>query len=115
VMAADLRRIYTGVTREAAEQKLNRFAEKWDGKFASIAAMWRRNWQRVAVCFACPEEIRRVIYTTTVIESVNMSLRKTIKNRGSFPTDESALKLIYLALENISENGRCRFVSGRRP
>ncbi len=102
-VAGDLRRIYTATTRESAEQELDRFAEKWDAKFASIAAMWRRNWERVSVFFAYPEEIRRVIYTTNAIESVNMSLRKIIKNRGSFPTDEAAMKLIYLALENISE------------
>jgi len=102
-VADDLRKIYTAATREAAEQELERFAAKWDGKFASIALMWRRNWERVAVFFAYPEEIRRVIYTTNAIESVNMSLRKIIKNRGSFPNDEAAMKLIYLALENISE------------
>ncbi|MEW6131387.1 MAG: transposase, partial [Acidobacteriota bacterium] len=68
-----------------------------------IVQLWRRNWERVAVFYAYPEEIRRVIYTTNAIESVNMSLRKIIKNRGSFPTDEAALKLIYLALQNISE------------
>ncbi len=102
-VAGDLRKIYTATTREAAEQELDRFAEKWDGKFAPIAAMWRRNWERVAVFFVYPEEIRRVIYTTNAIESVNMGLRKIIKNRGSFPNDEAALKLIYLALQNISE------------
>jgi putative transposase len=102
-VASDLRKIYTATTRDAAEQELERFAEKWDRKFASIARMWRRNWERVAVFFAYPEEIRRVIYTTNAIESVNMGLRKIIKNRGSFPNDEAALKLIYLALQNISE------------
>jgi putative transposase len=102
-VASDLRKIYTSPTREAAEQEVERFAEKWDGKYASIALMWRRNWERVAVFFAYPEEIRRVIYTTNAIESVNMGLRKIIRNRGSFPNDEAALKLIYLALQNISE------------
>jgi len=102
-VASDLRNIYTATTREAAEQELERFAEKWDRKYASIALMWRRNWERVAVFFAYPEEIRRVIYTTNAIESVNMGLRKILKNRGSFPNDEAAMKLIYLALQNISE------------
>jgi putative transposase len=102
-VARDLRKIYTSPTREAAQQELERLAEKWDGKFASIAPMWRRNWERAAVFFSYPEEIRRVIYTTNTIESVNMGLRKIIKNRGSFPTEESALKLLYLALENISK------------
>jgi putative transposase len=102
-VAADLKKIYSSATREAGEQELEKFAEKWDEKYATIAPMWRRNWERAAVFFAYPEEIRRVIYTTNAIESVNMSLRKVIKNRGSFPTDEAALKLIYLALQNISE------------
>jgi putative transposase len=65
--------------------------------------MWRRNWERVSVFFTYPEEIRQVIYPTNAIESVNMGLRKIIKTRGSFPNDEAALKLIYIALENISE------------
>ncbi len=102
-VATDLKRIYTAPTREAASQELDNFAGKWDAKFASIAATWQRNWERVAVFFAYPEEIRRVIYTTNAIESVNMSLRKSIRNRGSFPKDEAGLKLIYQALENISE------------
>jgi putative transposase len=102
-VAADLRRIYRSPSREAAEQELERFAQKWDEKFPSIVPMWRRNWERVAVFFAYPEEIRRVIYTTNAIESVNMGLRKIIKNRGSFPNDEAAMKLIYLGLQNISE------------
>ena len=102
-VAADLRQIYTSPSREAAEQELRRFAEKWDERFPLIAQMWQRNWERVAVFFAYPEEIRRVIYTTNAIESVNMGLRKIIKNRGSFPNDEAAMKLIYLALQNISQ------------
>lgn len=102
-VAADLRHIYRAATREAAQRELDNFAAKWDGKYAPIAAMWRRNWERVAVFFDYPEEIRRVIYTTNAIESTNMSLRKIIRNRGAFPSDEAALKLIYLALDNISK------------
>jgi putative transposase len=102
-VAQDLKRIYTAATRQAGEQELENFAEKWDARFPTISQMWRRNWERVAVFFAYPEEIRRVIYTTNAIESVNMSLRKIIRNRGSFPNDEAALKLIYLALQNISK------------
>ena len=102
-VAADLKRIYRSATREAGEQELQRLAETWEARFPTISQMWRRNWERAAVLFAYPEEIRRVIYTTNAIESVNMSLRKIIKNRGSFPNDEAAMKLIYLALQNISE------------
>jgi len=101
-VAADLKMIYTSATRELGEQELERFAEKWDSRFPTISQMWRRQWKRAAVFFAYPTEIRRVIYTTNAIESINMDLRKIIKNRGSFPNDESALKLICLALENLS-------------
>lgn len=101
-VAADLQTIYRAATREGAEQRLDEFAEKWDGQFPTISRSWRSNWERVAPFFAYPAEIRKVIYTTNAIESVNMSLRKIIKNRGSFPTDEAAVKLLYLALQNIT-------------
>lgn len=102
-VASDLKMIYRAATRDEAELELDRFAGKWDGKFPTIASAWRRNWERLAVFFAYPADIRRVIYTTNAIESTNMSLRKVIKTRGSFPTDEAALKLIYLALQNITK------------
>lgn len=102
-VAADLQKIYRAATREEAELRLAEFAAKWDARFPTIAQMWRRNWERIVPFFAHPPEIRRVIYTTNAIESTNMSLRKIIKTRGSFPTDEAALKLIYLALQNITK------------
>ncbi|MCA1604151.1 MAG: IS256 family transposase [Acidobacteria bacterium] len=102
-VAADLKKIYQSPTREEAERQLERFAEKWDRAYPSISQSWRRNWERITPFFAYPVEIRRVIYTTNAIESVNMSLRKIIKNRGSFPTEEAAVKLLYLALRNISQ------------
>jgi putative transposase len=101
-VAADLQAIYRAATREEAELRLEEFAEKWDEQFPTISKSWRSNWDRVVPFFAYPADIRKVIYTTNAIESVNMSLRKIIKNRGSFPTDEAALKLLYLALQNIS-------------
>lgn len=102
-VAGDLKLIYSAVTREEAELRLEEFASKWDLRYPTISPIWRRNWERVVPFLAYPEEIRRVIYTTNAIESVNMGLRKIIKNRGSFPTDEAALKLLYLALQNISQ------------
>jgi putative transposase len=102
-IAADLRSIYAAATVEEAEQNLNEFEEKWGAAYAPIAQSWRRNWPRIIPFFDYPPEIRKVIYTTNAIESVNMSLRKITKNRGSFPTDESLLKLFYLALNNISK------------
>jgi len=101
-VAADLRLIYQSATVEDAEQRLSEFEGKWDSQHAPIAQIWRRNWPRVIPFFDYPPEIRKVIYTTNAIESINMSLRKIIKNRSSFPTDEAATKLLYLALNNIS-------------
>ena len=101
-VASDLQKIYRAATREEATLHLDAFAEKWDAKYPSISQSWRRNWERITPFLAYPPEIRRVIYTTNAIESTNMSLRKIIKNRGSFPTDEAALKLLYLALRNIT-------------
>ena len=90
-IAADLRTIYAAATVEEAEQNLNEFEGKWGTAYAPIAQSWRRNWPRIIPFFDYPPEIRKVIYTTNAIESVNMSLRKITKNRGSFPTDESLL------------------------
>jgi putative transposase len=102
-VAADLKRIYTATTADEAEQRLCEFEAKWDDEYLPIGQSWRRNWQRIIPFFDYPPEIRRVIYTTNAIESVNMSLRKLTKNRGSFPSDEALLKLFYLALRNISK------------
>ena len=102
-VAADLRTIYSAATVEEAEANLAEFEEKWGKDYPSIVQSWRRNWERIIPFFDYPPEIRKVIYTTNAIESVNMSLRKITKNRGSFPSDESLLKLFYLALQNISQ------------
>jgi putative transposase len=102
-VAADLRRIYTAATVEEAEMMLGEFEAKWDAEYLPIGQSWRRNWERLTPFFDYPPEIRKVIYTTNAIESVNMSLRKLTKNRGSFPSDEALTKLFYLALRNISQ------------
>ncbi len=102
-VAGDLRLIYTAATEVEAAQRLREFAAKWDQKFPLIAKSWRTNWPRVIPFFAHPPEIRKIIYTTNAIESLNMSLRKVTKTRGSFPNDEAAAKLLYLALRNIAK------------
>ncbi len=102
-VAASLQTIYRASTREEAEMKLSEFAERWDEQFPTISKSWRASWERVTPFFAYPADIRRVIYTSNAIESVNMSLRKIIKNRGSFPTDEAALKLLYLVPCKVSD------------
>ena len=102
-MADDLKEIYSAPTVEQAETNLISFGEKWDATHPRVSQSWQNNWQRIIPYFAYPPEIRRVIYTTNTIESLNMSLRKVTKNRGSFPNDESMFKLLYLALMNISK------------
>jgi len=102
-VAADLRMVYSAATLAEAEMALMDFEQQWNEAYPSIAKSWRNNWQRIIPFFDYPPEIRRVIYTTNAIESVNMGLRKITKSRGSFPNDESLMKLFYLALQNISE------------
>jgi len=102
-MAEDLKEIYSASTVEQAETNLEAFREKWDDTHPKVGQSWRNNWQRIIPYFAYPPQIRRVIYTTNTIESLNMSLRKVTKNRGSFPNDEAMFKLLYLALTNISK------------
>ena len=103
VVAADLKRIYQSATVEEAEIRLTEFEQKWDEAYPTIGQSWRRNWARIVPFFDYPPEIRRVIYTTNAIESLNMGLRKISKNRASFPSDEAIMKLFYLAIRNISK------------
>jgi putative transposase len=100
-VAHDLRQIYQAVTVEEAEGRLVEFEQRWDEKYAVIGKMWRRHWAGITPLFAYPAEIRRSIYTTNLVESLHMRLRKVIKTRGSFPSEEAALKLLYLALKNV--------------
>jgi putative transposase len=102
-VADGLKRIYQSATTDEAEQRLAEFEAQWNDAYPSIAQIWRRNWSRIIPFFDYPPEIRRIIYTTNAIESVNMSLRKITKNRGSFPSDDALSKLFYLALMNISK------------
>jgi putative transposase len=102
-VAADLKLIYRAATVEEAEHKLAEFAATWEARYPSISKSWKANWSRVIPMFGFPDEIRRAVYTTNAIESLNMSLRKVIKTRASFPSDEAAFKLLYLALRNIAK------------
>jgi putative transposase len=102
-VAADLKNIYQASTVDQAETNLTAFAKKWDASHPTIAKSWRNNWERIIPLFSYPPEIRKAIYTTNAIESLNMSLRKVTKNRGSFPNDEAMTKLLYLAMKNISK------------
>lgn len=102
-VAADLKAIYHAPTEEAAELALQEFAAKWETKYPLISKSWRANWERIIPMFSYPAELRKIVYTTNAIESLNMSLRKIIKNRAAFPHEEAAYKLLYLALQNIEK------------
>jgi len=101
-MAADLKTIYREATAEEAEQQLEGLEAKWKG-YPSVSQVWRRNWARITPFFQYPPEIRRAIYTTNSVESLNRSLRKMIKMRGGFPNEEAALKLLFLALQRAAK------------
>ena len=102
-VAADLKAIYGAANDEAALTQLEAFDEKWGNKFPAIVESWRRNWEQVIPFFAYPPDVRKIIYTTNAIENLNMSLRKIIKNRGHFPSDDAATKLLYPALCNAAK------------
>ena len=102
-VAADLRKIYAAATLAEAETALEEFAQRWDEEHPNISQSWRNNWARLSVFYDYPPQIRKVIYTTNAIESVNGSLRKVTKTRRSFPNDEAVFKVLYLALHKISK------------
>lgn len=102
-VARDLKTIYQAATTQEAEQALVDFSDKWDGKYPMISQSWWRNWDNLTSFFDFPPEIRKVIYTTNAVESLNSSFRKVLKTKGSFPNDEAVFKLIYLAFKNIAK------------
>ncbi len=105
-VAADLKRIYTATDREHAETELEAFAETWDERYPMISASWIEHWERIVPFLAFPADVRRVIYTTNTIEALNRQIRKIIKTRGSFPTEDAARKLLYLAIINAQQTWR---------
>jgi putative transposase len=102
-VAGDLKSIYRSVNAEAAEQALNEFCSTWDEKYPSISRSWRNKWDNIITLFDYPQEIRKIIYTTNAIESLNSVIRKAIRNRKIFPSDQSALKVVYLAIKQASQ------------
>src|SRR6266567_2214958 len=102
-VAADLRAIYGATTLADAEQALERFADRWDPKYPAISPSWLADWDRLTVFFDYPPAIRRAIYTTNAIESLNYSLRKVLKGRGVFPNDEAIVKLLYMGLQHVAK------------
>jgi putative transposase len=105
-VAADLKRIYTAVDRDHAEAELERFAATWDERYPMISASWIEHWERIVPFLSFPPDVRRAIYTTNTIEALNRQIRKIIKTRGSFPTEDAARKLIYLAITRAQTKWR---------
>ena len=101
-LMADLKRVYTASTEEIALLELEAFAEKWDSKYPTISKSWNENWATLSTYFKYPEEIRKIIYTTNTVEGFNRQLRKVTKNKSVFPTDDSLLKMLYLAAMDIT-------------
>jgi len=102
-LAQDLKLIYQAATLEQADHELSNFADKWQETYPAVVRSWQNNWSKVIPMFSFVPEIRKAIYTTNAIESLNMTLRKVIKNRALFPSDEAVFKILYLALKNISK------------
>jgi putative transposase len=105
-VAKDLKAIYTAVDRDHAWEQLERFAEQWDAKYPMISASWTENWERIVPFLAFPPDVRRAVYTTNTIEALNRQIRKIIKTRGSFPNEDSARKLLYLAITRAQRKWR---------
>jgi putative transposase len=105
-VAADLKKIYTASDRDAAWDQLEAFAERWDPKYPMISASWTESWERIVPFLAFPPELRRAVYTTNTIEALNRQIRKIIKTRGSFPDEDSARKLLYLAITRAQRKWR---------
>ncbi len=102
-VTADLKRIYKSATEEEALLELDKFSDQWDDKYLQISRSWRAHWENLNTLFSYPEDIRRAIYTTNAIESLNSVIRKVIKKRKLFPTDDSAMKVAYLAVQAASK------------
>ena len=102
-LTADLKRIYQSATEQEASLELEHFSEKWDLKYPQISKSWRSHWPNLITLFDYPADIRKVIYTTNAIESLNSVIRKSVKTRKVFPNDDAALKVVYLAIESASK------------
>lgn len=102
-LMSDLKRVYTAVDEPTASSELDKFDEKWSSKYPKIAISWRSNWANLSTYFKYPQEVRTLIYTTNAIEGFNRQLRKVTKNKGVFPTDDSLIKMLYLAMMDITK------------
>jgi putative transposase len=103
IVAADLKKIYQSNTIELAQEALDEFELTWGDKYPAIVKSWRNNWEKVTPFLQYPKEIRRVIYTTNIVESLNSTLRKAVRNRGHFSTEDGIMKVLYLAIRGVSK------------
>jgi hypothetical protein len=105
-VAADLKKIYTATDQDAAADQLTAFAERWDARFPTISRSWLEHWEQITPFLAFPPDVRRVVYTTNTIEALNRQIRKIIKTRGHFPTEDAARKLLFLAITRAQTKWR---------
>ena len=105
-VAADLKKIYTAPDQDAAADELQRFADKWDARYPTISRSWLEHWEQIVPFLAFPPDVRRAVYTTNTIEALNRQVRKIIKTRGQFPTEDAARKLIWLAITRAQAKWR---------
>lgn len=113
-LMADLKRVYAAPTEETALSELDSFDEKWSGKYPKIAKSWHDNWANLSTYFKYPEAVRRLIYTTNTIEGFNRQLRKVTKSKTVFPSDDSLLKMLYLAMMDITKKWTGTVRTGER-
>jgi len=99
----DLKEIYRAATKEAGETALEALKDKWGDRYPIVIKSWNRNWERLSVYFKYPEPIRRVIYTTNIIESIHSQFRRLTRTKGAFPNEDSLLKLLYIGIQNASK------------
>jgi transposase-like protein len=99
----DLKLVYQAISKEAAELELDRLEEKWGDKYPIVINSWRNKWENLSCYFKYPEDIRRIIYTTNIIESVHRQFRKLTKTKGAFPNENSLLKLLYMGIQNAQK------------
>jgi transposase-like protein len=111
-VCADLKAVYSANTEATGRDALEEFGKMWNNKYPMIYKSWYHHWGDLCEFFKYPPEIRRAIYTTNAVESMNYQLRQVTKNRASFSTDDAILKILYLAIHNASKNGRCRYGIG---
>ena len=99
----DLKLVYKAISKEAAEVELDRLEEKWGDKYPIVIQSWRNKWENLSYYFKYPQEIRKIIYTTNIIESVHRQFRKLTKTKGAFPNENSLMKLLYMGIQNASK------------